>query len=237
MKKDTSPYVFQRDKLKKKLDIQSNIKWTDKQLELIDCSLDKETKCVFIEGPAGTAKTFTAMYCALTLLSDRKVSDIILVRSAVEASENKLGYLPGDMLEKMDVYMTPFHDKLSELLPKEQITELQKDQRLIIRPVNYTRGAHWAAKVILCDEAQNLTLNEFKTLLTRIGQFSKLYIIGDPEQSDLQNGKRGDFGKVVAAFSTKEAKLNGIHTFTLTEDDILRSDFVKFVLKTYKTIK
>ena len=237
MKKDKSPYVHQREKLKKALTIKRDIPWTAKQKDIINCILDKDTKCVFIKGLAGTAKTFTAMYCALELLNTHKVSDIILVRSAVESAENKLGYLPGDISEKMDVYLTPFHDKLSELLPKSEIADLQKDQRLVICPINYARGSHWAAKVVVCDEAQNLTINEFKTLLTRIGQFTKIIITGDPDQSDLQNGKRGDFNKVVAQFNSADANANGVFTFEVTEDDIVRSEFIKYILKTFQLIK
>lgn len=237
MKKKDNSYIYQRDKLNIKLNIKQDIPWTPKQLAFIELALNKTTKCIFIKGSAGTTKTFISMYCALTLLNEHRVSDIVLVRSVTESSDNKLGFLPGSIDDKFSVYVTPFYDKLNELLPDNQIVSLQKDKRLISCPVNYTRGHHWAVKAVVIDEAQNLCKEEFLTLLTRIGEYSKVFILGDPDQSDLVNGKRQDFTKVYNAFDNEDARVNGIYTFAFEEADILRSEFVRYIVKTFKNIK
>ena len=153
---DTSPYVFQRDKINFQLQIK-DLPWTENQKKIIETFLDKKTKVLFLKGPAGTSKTTLAMYCGLTLLNKKRVSDLVLVRSAVESSDSKLGFLPGDIIEKFNVYLTPFHDKFSELLNKPQIDKLQKDNRITICPINFARGLHFSAKFICADEIQNFS--------------------------------------------------------------------------------
>jgi phosphate starvation-inducible PhoH-like protein len=176
------------------------------------------------------------MYLGLTLLNLKKVSDIVLVRSAVESSDSKLGYLPGDLSEKIQVYLTPFMDKFGELLSESEIKRLQNDNRFIVCPINFARGLHFAVKFICCDEAQNLTLKEIHTLMSRMGEFSKMIIAGDTEQSDLPNGKSG-FSTVYDFFSNEEAFENGIVCVELTEEDIVRSELVKYITKKFKEIK
>jgi phosphate starvation-inducible PhoH-like protein len=226
---DTSPYIYQREKINFDLKIRE-INWTDNQRKFFEMAMDKDTRIVFINGPAGTSKTMSAMYVALNLLNQKKVSDIVLVRSAVESSDSKLGFLPGEIQEKIGVYMTPFNDKLDELLATDQINKLQKDNRLIVAPINYARGLHWAAKVVVADECQNLSYNELNTLLTRIGEFTRLFIIADPDQSDLPQNKKGGFEKMIKIFDNEESREMGIHVFNFTEEDIVRSRIVKFII-------
>jgi len=232
--KDDSPYVFQRDKIKFELNIK-NLPWTDKQKQVIDLILNKKTKVLFLKGPAGTSKTILAMYTGLTLLNLKRVSDIILVRSAVESSDSKLGFLPGDVAEKFNVYLTPFHDKFSELLDKSQIDRLEKDNRLTICPINFARGLHFSAKFICADEIQNFSKKEIQTLMSRVGEFSKLLLCGDPEQSDLPVGKSG-FNKVYDLFNTEEAKEHGIFCFEFTEEDIVRSELCRYITHKFKEL-
>lgn len=234
-KKDNSPYVYQRDKISFDMKFK-DIPWTDKQIEFTKLALDKNTKVLFVKGPAGTSKTLLSVYCSLCLLRDKHVSDILLVRSAVESSDSKLGFLPGDMDEKMHVYMSPFNDKLDELIDKNSIDRLHKENRLITTAVNYVRGASWSAKAIIIDEAQNLMMKEFKTLLTRIGEFSKVFVCGDPEQSDL-NGKGGAFDKLYDHFDKPRCEKEGIFCFEFTEKDILRSRLVKYFIDSFREIE
>jgi phosphate starvation-inducible PhoH-like protein len=166
----------------------------------------------------------------------RKVSDIVLIRSAVESADSKLGYLPGDITDKFGVYLAPFNHKFEELLPKQQIDKLEKDNRFVICPINYARGLHFAAKFIACDESQNLTIAELNTLMTRMGEFAKVIICGDPDQSDLPHGKSG-FTKVYDAFNTDEAIEQGIICAELTEDDIVRSALCKYITHKFKEIR
>ena len=229
--KDTSPIIPQRDKIKNLLSIHQR-QLNEKQKQFLELAMDKSTKIVFVSGPAGTSKTYMAIYAALTLLNQRRVSDLIYIRSAVESSEAKLGFLPGEADEKMAPYIQPLMDKMAELLPKSDIDSLVKEQRISAIPVGFLRGLNWNAKVIITDEAQNMTYKELFTLITRTGEFSKVFILGDPEQSDI-NGRSG-FIKLISYFEDEESRQNGIHVFRLTDDDIVRSGLVKFIIKKVK---
>jgi phosphate starvation-inducible PhoH-like protein len=231
---DNSPYVFQKEKINYELQIKE-LPWTDKQKEIISTFLDKKTKVLLLKGPAGTSKTILSMYCGLTLLNKKRVSDLVLVRSAVESSDSKLGFLPGDIMEKFNVYLTPFHDKFSELLSKSNIDRLQKDNRLTICPINFARGLHFSAKFVCADEIQNFSTREIHTIMSRIGEFSKVFLCGDPEQSDLPHGKSG-FAKVYDLFNNEESKENGIFCMELTESDIVRSELCKFITHKFKEL-
>jgi len=235
VKKDNSPYVAQREKVGFDFDI-FPLPWTNKQKEIIELFLDKKTKMLFLKGVAGTSKTLLSMYLGLTLLKLKKISDIVLIRSAVESSDSKLGYLPGTLDEKYNVYLTPFNDKFSELLSKSSITKLEKDNRIILCPINFARGLHLAAKFICADESQNMSKRELKTLMTRMGQFSKTIICGDPEQSDLPQGKSG-FIDIYNLFNNEESRENGIFCVELTEEDIVRSEICKYIIKQFKKIE
>jgi len=232
MKKDKSPKVHQNEKIKETLTINSKVDFTEKQKLLINILQNKQTKLVFLSGPAGSSKTFISVYCSLNLLNDKRVSELIYVRSAVESADSKLGFLPGEMDEKMSPYIQPLVDKLEELLPKFQIDKLKKDERILGVPVNFLRGLNWNAKCIVADEAQNMTKKELITLITRVGEFSKLFICGDPDQSDI-NGKSG-FLPIMTSFDDEESRNHGIFVFKFTEEDIVRSELVKFILKKLK---
>lgn len=226
--KDTSPIIPQRDKIKNLLSIHQR-QLNEKQKQFLELAMDKSTKIVFVSGPAGTSKTYMAIYAALTLLNQRRVSDLIYIRSAVESSEAKLGFLPGEAEDKMAPYLAPLLDKLTELLPKGDIDYLKKDGRVSSIPVGFLRGLNWNTKVIISDEAQNMTFKELFTLITRTGEFSKVFILGDPEQSDI-NGKSG-FVRMMSYFDDEESKTNGIQVFKFTDDDIVRSGLVQFIIK------
>ena len=135
-KRDTSPKIHQNDKLRDTIKINER-ELTNKQNELLKTLLDKNTKMVFISGPAGTSKTFTSILAGLKLINEKKVSEIIYVRSAVESSDSKLGFLPGEMDEKMSPYIQPLVDKLEELLPKCDVEKLKKEERIHGFPINF----------------------------------------------------------------------------------------------------
>ena len=232
-KKDTSPKVHQNEKIKESVRIDER-QLTSKQIELLNLLQNKTTKLVFISGPAGTAKTYTSILAGLTLLNHKRVSEIIYVRSIVESSDSKLGFLPGEMDEKMSPYIQPLIDKLEELLPKHDIDKLKKEERIHGFPINFLRGLSWNAKCIVADEAQNMSKKELITLITRVGEFSKLFICGDPDQSDI-NGKSG-FVPTMNIFDDEESRNNGIYVFKFDEDDIVRSGLVKFILKKLKNV-
>ena len=232
-KQDKSPKILQRDKFKEELKIRE-LNWTDKQKAFIDIALNKDVKMMFISGPAGSSKTLLSIYCALQLIKDKKVSDIMYIRSPVESSDSKIGYLPGDADEKLKYYNLPFADKLEELLSKQYIEALNNQGRIQSHPLSFVRGMSWNCKAIILDEAQNCTQKEIVTLMTRVGEFSKCFILADPDQSDLGNGKAGGFDKLQSIFSDQESQEKGIYSFYFTEDDIKRSDLVKFIVKKLK---
>lgn len=230
-KKDTSPKIPQNEKLKNNIQINQR-ELTKNQLNLLDILQNKNTKLVFVSGPAGTSKTFTSILAGLKLLNDKKVSEIIYVRSVVESSDNKLGFLPGEVDEKLSPYIQPLLDKLEELIPKCEVEKLKKEERIHGFPINFLRGLNWNAKCIIADEAQNMNKKELITLITRLGEFSKMYICGDPDQSDI-NGKSG-FLQIMELFDDDESRENGVYIFKFTEEDIVRSALVKFIIKKLK---
>lgn len=227
--KDTSVKVPQKDKIKDSLTIYERDDLTEKQKRFIDLAMDKETKIMFVNGPAGTSKTFLAVYCALHLLNSKRVSDLIYFRTIVESAGRSLGSLPGELEDKFSPFMMPLEDKLDELMPKADIQRLKKEERITARPINYLRGASFNAKFLLADEAQNFTYPELTTLITRYGQFSKMIICGDMRQSDI--GNRSGFTHFFRNFDTEDSKQNGIHTFEFDENDIVRSELLKFIVR------
>lgn len=231
IKQDTSPIIPQRPKFKGILKLYKR-PLTEKQNQFLKLAVDKNAKLIFVSGPAGTSKTFLAVLHALVMINEKRVSDLVYVRSAVESSDAKLGFLPGEAGEKMAPYIQPLLDKLTEMLPKGDIDILLKEERVTGIPVGFLRGLNWNAKVIIADEAQNMSFKELFTLITRTGEFSKVFILGDPEQSDI-NGKSG-FIKMIGHFDDDESRQNGIHVFRFTEDDIVRSGLVQFIIKKVK---
>lgn len=226
---DTSPKIYQRNKIDFELNINARNDFTERQKQFIDLILNKETKIVFVDGPAGTAKTFLSIYCALLLLNKKSISDILYIRSIAESASKSLGSLPGDTNQKLDPFLMPFYDKLDELLPACQINALVKDSRVQGFPINYARGSSWNAKFIIADESQNFDHKELTTLVTRLGMFSKMIVAGDQFQSDI-NGKSG-FMKMFKTFDDQESRDMGIHCFTFTKEDIVRSGVLKFIIE------
>ncbi len=213
--KDTSVKIPQKDKIKDPLQIIERDDFSETQKNFMNLVMDKETQVIFVKGQAGTAKTYLAIYCALHLLNNKRVSDLMYFRTVIESGKS-LGSLPGELEEKFDPFMGPLVDKLEELLPRADIQKLLKEERVLARPINYLRGASFNAKCLIADEAQNFTYEELTTFITRLGRFSKMIILGDPKQSDI--GKRSGFARFYEIFDTEKHKQLGIHTFELTEN-------------------
>lgn len=230
--KDKSPYVSKdKPKLNFDLAIRENIPWTKKQKELFALIQNKDTKVVFIKGNAGTSKSISAIYTALQELNQKKVNEIIYVRSAVESSDQKLGMLPGKIESKMEPYLAPMLDKANELLSQDQVKGLIAGGFLTGIPVSFLRGRHFANKFIIMDETQCSTFREIETLISRAGEFTKILLLADPSQSDLPRSKQGGFEKMFSIFNDEESRKQGIHSFEFTTDDIVRSKLVKFIVE------
>ena len=228
-------FVPTDDPIKQQIKIHQ-LPWTDKQKDFFKVALHPSTRITFVNGPAGTAKTLLAVYCGLQLLNMKAASDIVYLRSAVESSESKLGFLPGSADEKLRFYNLPFLDKLDELLASAKVTKLQEEGRVNMFPVNFARGLHWPSKIIILDEAQNSSYKELTTVLTRMGKHSRCFILADPMQTDLRHGG-GAFQQMYNLFHNDEDSItHGVQTFKFDEDDIMRSELVKFLVKKLKDI-
>jgi len=206
--------------------------WTEKQKEFFRVALDRKTKVLLVNGPAGTSKSLLAVYCSLQLLNMKITDEIMYLRSAVESSTSSLGFLPGSAEDKLKFYNLPFIDKLDELLINTRVEKLEEEKRVSMFPVNFARGMNWKSKCIILDEAQNSTLKEIVTVLTRMGECSRCFILADPMQTDLKNDRlHGGFQDMFRLFSDEESKDNGVFTFSFSEEDIMRSELVKFLIK------
>ena len=184
---------------------------------------------VFAIGPAGTGKTYTGIAIAVKALKSKTVKRIILTRPAVEAGEN-LGFLPGDLKDKLDPYMQPLYDALREMIPVEKLEDYVKRGIIEIAPLAYMRGRTLDNAFVILDEGQNTTHNQMKMFLTRMGKNAKFMITGDPGQIDLPRS---------AISGLKEANLilqniEGIDIVYLDDKDVIRHKVVKKIIEAYK---
>jgi phosphate starvation-inducible protein PhoH and related proteins len=207
-------------------------RFTTKQKEFIETSLSDKTKMMFLSGPAGSTKTYMAVYSALRLMAVDEDLDLMYVRTVIESADKGLGALPGDLEEKFNPYMAPLIDKLDEMLPARGYAakkDLMSKGRIHAMPINFLRGASWLNKIVIADEAQNFSHKELVTLVTRLGENSKLFICGDFMQSDI-NGKTG-FKPMFELFNDEESRKKGIECFSFDESDIKRSQILKFIIQ------
>ena len=187
---------------------------------------------VFVNGPAGTGKTFLAVAMATAWLEQKRVERICLVRPAVEAGEN-LGYLPGDLKEKIYPYLRPIYDTLQEMLPQEKLNQYHETNQIEIAPIAYMRGRTLKRSFIILDEAQNTTIAQMKMFLTRLGEGSKMIIVGDSSQTDL-NAKQtsGFFHAMQLLAPVKQIKQIALH-----KNEVMRHGLVQDILNAYETIE
>jgi phosphate starvation-inducible PhoH-like protein len=183
---------------------------------------------VFAIGPAGTGKTYTAVALAVRALKNKQVKKIILTRPAVEAGEN-LGFLPGDLKEKIDPYLRPLYDALDDMIPADKLGYYMTTRTIEIAPLAYMRGRTLDNAFIILDEAQNATDLQLKMFLTRIGANAKAIITGDITQIDLPPKIRSGLEKSVRIL----ANIDGIGHVVLNEEDVVRHKLVKAIIKAY----
>jgi len=203
---------------------------TVNQKKLVQAVL--ESDMVFAVGPAGTGKTYTGVAMAVKALKEKEVKRIILTRPAVEAGEN-LGFLPGDMKEKLDPYMQPLYDALRDMLPSEKIEDYILKGVIQIAPLAFMRGRTLDNAFVILDEAQNTTHSQMKMFLTRMGKNAKFMITGDPGQVDLP--RRTISGLKEALLILKD--VDGIGIIYLDDKDVVRHRLVKKVIEAYKKIE
>lgn len=191
-----------------------------------------ENDMVFAVGPAGTGKTYTAIALAVRALRDKEVKRIILTRPAVEAGEN-LGFLPGDLKEKLDPYMQPLYDALRDMIPHEKLVAYLETGVIQIAPLAFMRGRTLDHAFVVLDEGQNTTHAQMKMFLTRMGRNAKFIITGDPGQIDLP--RRVISGLKEALLVLKDVK--GVGIVFLDERDIIRHPLVNKIISAYKSIE
>ncbi len=200
---------------------------TVNQLQLVN---DYSTNdLVIAEGPAGTGKTYTSIALAVKALKEREVKKIILTRPAVEAGE-RLGFLPGDVKEKLDPYLQPLYDALHDMLPFKKLETWIEDGTVQIAPLAFMRGRTLENAFVILDEAQNATVNQLKMFLTRMGVSSKFIITGDTTQIDLP--KKSDSGLLQAMRIL--SNIEGISIIKFDERDIVRHKLVKRIVRAYE---
>ena len=188
----------------------------------------REHELTFAVGPAGTGKTYLAMALAVSALRNKEVERIVLTRPAVEAGE-KLGFLPGDLSQKVDPYLRPLFDALYEMMGAESYQRLQERGALEVAPLAYMRGRTLSDSFIILDEAQNTTPEQMKMFLTRFGAGSRVVVTGDATQTDLPYGKQS--GLLQALEVLKD--IPEIAIIRLSQSDVVRHDLVQTVVKAY----
>ena len=194
--------------------------------------LMKTNDMVFAVGPAGTGKTYTGVALAVKALKEKQVKRIILTRPAVEAGEN-LGFLPGDLKEKLDPYMMPLYDALRDMIPSEKLESFIEKGTIQIAPLAFMRGRTLDNAFVILDEAQNTTHSQMKMFLTRMGKNAKFMLTGDPGQIDLPR-------RVISGLKEALLVLNsvkGVGIIHLDDKDVIRHRLVKKVIAAYKAIE
>ena len=199
---------------------------SENQLKLVEGFAKNDM--VFAIGPAGSGKTYTAIALAVRALKNKEIKKIILSRPAVEAGE-KLGFLPGDMKDKIDPYLQPLYDALQDMIPAAKLKEYMELNIIQIAPLAFMRGRTLNDAVVILDEAQNTTAQQIKMFLTRMGFGSKMVITGDITQIDLPDGKASGLREAMRVLKNVE----GIGICELTDQDVVRHVMVQRIIKAY----
>jgi phosphate starvation-inducible PhoH-like protein len=189
----------------------------------------RENELVFGLGPAGTGKTYLAVAAAVDLLMTGRVERIILSRPAVEAGE-RLGFLPGDLRDKVDPYLRPIFDALNDMLPADQLAKRLSTGEIEVAPIAFMRGRTLSYAFVILDEAQNTTPVQMKMFLTRLGEASRMVVTGDPTQVDLPVGTRSGLAEALETLRG----VDGIATVRFTDEDVVRHELVARIVRAYE---
>lgn len=196
------------------------------QIRMVDCVRNQDV--CFAVGPAGTGKTYTAVALAVRALKMRQVKRIILTRPAVEAGES-LGFLPGDLKEKIDPYLRPLYDALNDMIPQDKLNHLMEKNTIEIAPLAFMRGRTLDHSFIILDEAQNATTTQLKMFLTRLGPNAQCIITGDLSQIDLPRSQESGLYRTIKLLQN----LEGIGVVRLTSEDVIRHKLVKDIINAF----
>ena len=198
-----------------------------KHAEFYNIIGDKSTNMALVDGPAGTAKTYIAVYAALEMLREQEdIEKIVYIRSIVESADRSLGSLPGEIDDKFSPYMMPLIEKVTEICGPGTCTMLKSKGLIDAIPVNFVRGLTFNKTCVIVDEAQNLTRGELTTIMTRFGRKSKYIICGDCNQSDI---RQSGFKDVFDKFNGEDSEDQGIYTTKFGLGEIVRSKILRFI--------
>lgn len=231
-KTDKSMVISQREKVSLDFDIKE-FPWTDKQKRFIDLALDKKTKVMICKAPAGTGKTLISLYCSLVKMKEKKVGEIIYIRNPIESTSKSVGFLAGSYEEKMSPYGLPLDDHFKELITPSVHQKLINEQRIKVDSLGFIKGRTYNVAAIIADESEDFALKEISLLMTRLGHFSTLFLIGDVNQTNIKNS---GFSQVFELFNNEESERHGIHTFEFDSSDCMRSPITKFILEKFEEI-
>jgi len=208
--------------------------FNEKHKAFYDCIKRDETNMVLVDGPAGSAKSYIGVLAALELLQERKIKNIIYIRSVVESASKSIGALPGEVDDKFMPYAMPLIEKVQEITDTTTSTYLHSLGVLKAIPVNFVRGLTFNDSIVIVDEIQNLTIGEITTILTRFGKNTKYVLCGDSFQADI--GKMTCITRIINAFDTQQSRDMHINCFRFGESEIVRSKILKYIVKVLENV-
>jgi len=188
--------------------------------------MKKDTKMAFVDGPAGSMKTYIAVYAGLELIRNETFTKLVYIRSIAESAEKSLGSLPGEIDDKFSPYAIPLDEKVSEIAGPGVCANLKKQGLIEAIPVNFVRGLTFNKTLVVVDEAQNLSRKELTTILTRFGRDSKYIVIGDCNQADVS---KSAYKEIFNSFNTEKCAENDIFSFKFGNTEISRSKILRFI--------
>jgi phosphate starvation-inducible PhoH-like protein len=191
-----------------------------------ECLKDKNTKMAFVDGPAGSMKTYIAIYAGLELIRDESFTRLVYIRSVAESAEKSLGALPGEIDDKFSPYAIPLDEKVTEIAGYGVCSNLKKQGIIEAIPVNFVRGLTFNNTLVVVDEAQNLSRKELTTILTRFGRDSRYVVIGDCNQADVN---KSGYKEIFNSFNSEKCEENNIHSFKFENSEISRSKILRFI--------
>lgn len=202
--------------------------FNEKHLAFYECVKADSTNIAFVDGSAGTAKSYIAVLGALELFREQKIKQIIYIRSVIESASRSIGALPGEVEDKFLPYAMPLIEKAREITDDSTTMQLKNNGIIQAIPVNFVRGLTFNDSVVIVDEAQNLTRSEIVTIMTRFGKNTRYIICGDLKQSDI--GKLSGYSDIYRRFDTDDSQKHGIHVFRFGESEIVRSKILRYIV-------
>lgn len=227
-----NPYIKQDKKISFDLQIR-DFPWTEKQMRVIQTAQTKEARVIFIKACAGVGKTLMATYVALQRLKEKRASKLMYVRAPVESCSRGIGFLPSTLENKMEPYLAPAMDHLNELVMHGALNKLLFDKHIEAIPMGFLKGLTLNSSTIILDEAEDLSPEELRLAMCRLGKKSLMFVIGDEKQ---QNVKHSGFTHVFDKFNDEESRSHGIHCFEFDSSDCLRSDVTQFIINKFDSL-